>query len=299
MGAAAVAAARAVDYVGAGTVEFLLDAAGNPYFLEMNTRLQVEHPVTEAVTGLDLVRLQLSIAAGKPYHSRRMTWRCAATRSSAGFRRNSAAGFFASGTLRLFAPPSGPGIRNDVGVATGDTVGVDYDPQLAKSHTSTRPTVPPRSVASPPPCATESSASRPICHSSAGSSRTRSSVPGTRLPPSSSGSGRRPLTAELPPLPREVLLGAAALDMLGAGAARGDRRHRRRHAHAEGAGGVMITHLLSASDLDPATATTILDTAAELANVTGREVKKLPTLRGRTVINLFYEDSTRTRFWST
>src|SRR5690606_10270679 len=58
----------------------------------------------------------------------------------------------------------------------------------------------------------------------------------------------------------------------------------------------MITHLLSASDLDPATATTILDTAAELANVTGREVKKLPTLRGRTVINLFYEDSTRTRF---
>src|SRR5690606_39018008 len=81
----------------------------------------------------------------------------------------------------------------------------------------------------------------------------------------------------------------------GAGAARRDRRHRRRDDRHFRDGGGMITHLLSASDLDPVTATTILDTAAELANVTGREVKKLPTLRGRTVVNLFYEDSTRTR----
>ena len=143
MGAAAVAAARAVAYVGAGTVEFLLDADGNPYFLEMNTRLQVEHPVTEAVTGLDLVRLQLTIAAGGslPFGQEDVALRGHAIECRI-YAEDAAAGFLpASGPLRLFAPPTGPGIRNDIGVATGDEVGVEYDPQLAKLivHAADRP----------------------------------------------------------------------------------------------------------------------------------------------------------------
>ncbi len=143
LGAAAVSAAKAVDYVGAGTVEFLLDATGEPYFLEMNTRLQVEHPITEAITGLDLVRLQLAIAAGEPLPCtqteivlRGHAFECRI------YAEDAAAGFLpASGPLHLFVPPTGPGVRNDVGVSTGDQVGVAYDPQLAKLivHAADRP----------------------------------------------------------------------------------------------------------------------------------------------------------------
>ncbi|MGN6563217.1 MAG: acetyl-CoA carboxylase biotin carboxylase subunit, partial [Thermomicrobiales bacterium] len=134
MGAAAVAAARAAGYVGAGTVEFLVDEQGNFYFLEINTRLQVEHPVTEAVTDYDLVRLQLAIAAGAalPFTQDDVQLRGHAIECRI-YAEDAAAGFLpASGPLRLFAPPAGPGIRNDVGVATGDEVSLYYDPQLAK-----------------------------------------------------------------------------------------------------------------------------------------------------------------------
>jgi 3-methylcrotonyl-CoA carboxylase alpha subunit len=143
MGAAAVAAARAAGYVGAGTVEFLLDERGDFYFLEINTRLQVEHPVTEAVTGSDLVRLQLAIAAGEalPFTQDDVQLRGHAIECRV-YAEDAAAGFLpASGPLRLFAPPTGPGIRNDVGVATGDEVSLYYDPQLAKLivHAPDRP----------------------------------------------------------------------------------------------------------------------------------------------------------------
>jgi 3-methylcrotonyl-CoA carboxylase alpha subunit len=143
LGAAAVAAARAVGYVGAGTVEFLLDDEGRFFFLEMNTRLQVEHPVTELVTGLDLVRLQLAVAAGEPLG---LAQEDIALRGHAiecrVYAEDAANGFLpSSGPLRLFAPPDGPGVRNDVGVYTGDEVGVHYDPQLAKLivHAPDRP----------------------------------------------------------------------------------------------------------------------------------------------------------------
>jgi 3-methylcrotonyl-CoA carboxylase alpha subunit len=143
LGAAAVAAARAVGYVGAGTVEFLLDDEGRYYFLEMNTRLQVEHPVTELVTGLDLVHLQFLVAAGEPLPVAQdeIALRGHAIECRI-YAEDAAAGFLpSSGPLRLFAPPEGPGIRNDVGVATGDEVGVHYDPQLAKLivHAPDRP----------------------------------------------------------------------------------------------------------------------------------------------------------------
>ncbi|MFG3577167.1 ATP-binding protein [Micromonospora chersina] len=137
---AAVAAGRAVDYVGAGTVEFLLAPDGEVHFLEMNTRLQVEHPVTEAVTGWDLVRLQLLVAEGEPLpltatppaDGHAIEVRLCAEDPAQGFRP-------ATGTLHRFAIPGvtgeftpTKGLRLDSGVVDGSAVSVHYDSMLAK-----------------------------------------------------------------------------------------------------------------------------------------------------------------------
>jgi 3-methylcrotonyl-CoA carboxylase alpha subunit len=134
MGAAAVAAARAVGYVGAGTVEFLLGADGGFHFLEMNTRLQVEHPVTELVTGQDLVRAQVRVAEGHP-----LPWRqedLAVTGHAIECRvyaEDPAQGFMPSlGRLVDLVEPAGPGVRIDTGVAAGDEISMHYDPMIAK-----------------------------------------------------------------------------------------------------------------------------------------------------------------------
>ena len=134
LGAAAVAAATAIGYVGAGTVEFVLDRGGVFYFLEVNTRLQVEHPVTELVTGLDLVRVQLAVAEGRPLGPEvtgaRITGHAVEARL---YAEDVPAGFRpATGTLHRFAIPAAPGIRVDAGVSDGSVVGAAYDPMLAK-----------------------------------------------------------------------------------------------------------------------------------------------------------------------
>jgi 3-methylcrotonyl-CoA carboxylase alpha subunit len=134
MGEAAVRAAKAVGYSNAGTVEFVVDAAGNAYFLEMNTRLQVEHPVTELVTGLDLVELQLRIAGGEPLPLRQeeIGIRGAAMEARL-YAEDPASGFLPSaGRILRFDPPSGAGIRVDSGIESGVEVTIDYDPILAK-----------------------------------------------------------------------------------------------------------------------------------------------------------------------
>jgi len=142
LGAAAVAAAKAIGYVGAGTVEFILDASGEFYFLEVNTRLQVEHPVTEAVTGLDLVALQIAVAEGKPLPPAALHPRIDGHAIEARlYAEDVAAGYLpATGTLRRFEIPCLPGIRVDAGVRDGSQVSVYYDPMLAKviAHAPTR-----------------------------------------------------------------------------------------------------------------------------------------------------------------
>ena len=142
MGAAAVAAARAINYCGAGTVEFLLDKSGAFYFLEMNTRLQVEHPVTEMVTGLDLVALQLRVAEGAPLgiaqedvklHGAAMEVRLYAEDPHNQFLP-------CTGTLGAFHQFVGAGVRFDSGVESGQEISPFYDPMLAKliTHGDTR-----------------------------------------------------------------------------------------------------------------------------------------------------------------
>jgi acetyl-CoA carboxylase biotin carboxylase subunit len=134
MGDAAVRLARAGGYVNAGTVEFLVDQNLNFYFLEVNTRLQVEHPVTEQVTGLDLVKLQIAIAAG---HRLPFAWETITPRGHAMevrlYAEDPANNFFPSpGKILSCHVPSGPGIRLDDGVYEGWTVPNDYDPLLSK-----------------------------------------------------------------------------------------------------------------------------------------------------------------------
>ncbi len=134
MGAAAVSAARAAGYVNAGTCEFLLARDGSFYFLEMNTRIQVEHPVTELVTGVDLVQWQLRIAAGEHLTIRQdqvepRGWaiECRITSEDA------SNGFLPStGRVSYLHLPSGPGVRWDGGIETGSEIGLFYDPMLAK-----------------------------------------------------------------------------------------------------------------------------------------------------------------------
>jgi 3-methylcrotonyl-CoA carboxylase alpha subunit len=132
--AAGVAAARATGYVNAGTVEFLLDPSGRFYFLEMNTRLQVEHPVTELVTGLDLVRLQLEIAAGRPLAIGQSELRSQGHALEARLYAEDPANddLPSAGRVLVCALPEGPGIRVDSGIARGSEVSVHYDPMLAK-----------------------------------------------------------------------------------------------------------------------------------------------------------------------
>ena len=134
MGEAAVRLALSAGYTNAGTVEFLVDAEENFYFLEMNTRLQVEHPVTELVTGLDLVHMQLHIARGEPLalrqqdiHLRGHTIECRI------YAEDPDNNFFPSpGLITQLRQPSGPGIREDCAVYPGWRVPLDYDPMLSK-----------------------------------------------------------------------------------------------------------------------------------------------------------------------
>lgn len=144
MGAVAIDAARAVNYRGAGTVEFLLEPSGAFYFLEMNTRLQVEHPVTEMVTGLDLVALQIAVAQGETLsitqeeitlNGHAIEVRLYAEDPSNGYLP-------ATGPVDVWKPATGPGVRVDAGIQPGQEVSPFYDPMLAKiiAHGPTRDT---------------------------------------------------------------------------------------------------------------------------------------------------------------
>ena len=134
MGTAAVEAARAAGYEGAGTVEFLLDPAGRFYFMEMNTRVQVEHPVTEMVTGIDIVKTGIAVAAGEPLpfsqHDIRVQGHAIEFRINA---EDPEAGFLPTpGTVTRWVPPGGPWVRLDTHVYQGYTVSPFYDSLLAK-----------------------------------------------------------------------------------------------------------------------------------------------------------------------
>jgi acetyl-CoA carboxylase, biotin carboxylase subunit len=134
MGDAAVAAAASIDYVGAGTVEFLLDTDGSFYFIEMNTRIQVEHPVTEVTTGFDLVKEQILVAAGEPLsfpdeevvlRGHAIEFRINAEDPNHAFRPS-------PGVITTFHPPGGPGVRLDTHVYAGYTIPPHYDSLMGK-----------------------------------------------------------------------------------------------------------------------------------------------------------------------
>lgn len=134
MGKAAVQAARAVNYVGAGTVEFIYDRDGNFYFMEMNTRIQVEHPVTELVTGIDLVKEQITVASGQPLsftqedvHVNGWAIECRinAEDPDRNFRPS-------PGQIEIYLPPGGPGVRVDSSVYSGYSISPHYDSMIAK-----------------------------------------------------------------------------------------------------------------------------------------------------------------------
>jgi geranyl-CoA carboxylase alpha subunit len=142
MGAAAVAAARAIGYRGAGSVEFLLDADGAFYFLEMNTRLQVEHPVTEMITGQDLVAWQLKVAAGErlPLTQQQVAFAGHAIEVRL-YAEDAYAGFLPqTGRIHVWQPASGAGVRIDHGIRVGLEISPFYDPMIAKviAHGATR-----------------------------------------------------------------------------------------------------------------------------------------------------------------
>jgi len=134
LGDAAIRAARAVGYQNAGTVEFLLDNRGRFYFIEMNTRVQVEHPVTEMITGVDIVKEQIRIAAGEElsceqghilFQGHAIECRILAADGFNNFLPS-------AGRITEFVPPSGPGVRVDTGVRAGSVVPTHYDPMIAK-----------------------------------------------------------------------------------------------------------------------------------------------------------------------
>jgi acetyl-CoA carboxylase biotin carboxylase subunit len=134
MGEAALNVVRAANYVNAGTVEFLVDKNRDFYFLEMNTRLQVEHPVTEMVTGIDLVKQQLHVANGEKLtiQQQDVVMHGAAIECRV-YAEDPDNNFFPSpGTISMLRTPAGPGIRDDGGVYEGWTVPIDYDPLISK-----------------------------------------------------------------------------------------------------------------------------------------------------------------------
>ena len=135
MGVAAIKAVRAVDYRNAGTIEFLLDTTGKFYFMEMNTRVQVEHPVSEQITGTDIIKEQLRIASGEPMScadrapftpfGHAMEFRINAEDPEHGFRP-------CPGTITRFEPPAGPGVRVEAYVHSGSKISPFYDSMVAK-----------------------------------------------------------------------------------------------------------------------------------------------------------------------